>query len=79
MALGKLDPKAHFTKPPARYSEAAWSRSVDEAWHWPALYLACDHFTDSGLGIRISDTRRFSMPNKMRYRYPSVWLKAFPT
>ena len=52
--LQKLDPQQHFTKPPARYSEASLVKELEKRGYWPSVNLRVDHFNDSGSRLRKS-------------------------
>jgi DNA topoisomerase-1 len=59
MKLIKLDPTQHFTKPPARYSEASLVKEMEKAWHRSSFDLCRDHFDHSGSRLRALHNRRF--------------------
>ncbi|VTR29527.1 DNA topoisomerase 1 [Serratia fonticola] len=46
--LQKLIPSQHFTKPPARYSEASLVKELEKTRNWPSIYLRLDHLDHSG-------------------------------
>lgn len=51
LSLVELTPAQHFTKPPARFSEASLVKELENAV-WPAVYLCVDHFDHSGSRLR---------------------------
>ncbi len=47
LKLEKLDPKQHFTKPPARFTEAALVKELEKKRHWSSIDLRINYFNDS--------------------------------
>ena len=51
LKLEKLDPSQHFTKPPARFTEASLVKNL-KTWYWSSVDLCCHYFYDSRTWLR---------------------------
>lgn len=44
LALKEVQPTQHFTKPPARFTEAALVKRIGETWYWQTFHLCGNYF-----------------------------------
>ncbi len=75
LSLVELTPAQHFTKPPARFSEASLVKELENAG-WPSVDLRVDHFDHSGSRLRAGGKSSFLSPEKNGARsLPTGWKK----
>lgn len=71
LTLVELTPAQHFTKPPARFSEASLVKELEKTWYRSSVYLCVDHFDHSGSWLRASRKSSFLCGKNGRNRHRS--------
>ena len=78
LAVQRLEPTGHETRPPARYTEASLVQRLEELGRRTTLHLRLDHDHDPGPGLRLEEGRRpWSHLHRLRRGGPPR--AAFPT